>query len=319
MMNETESKNNFQMKNATATYRGASTAGIHQSSQEVSGICRAHKFVKPVPFNGLLTNKLLTALPGEDFARLLPHLEPVSLSCGEDLYGFGEAIHDVYFPEGAVVSHLYILADGGTTEASMIGREGVTGLSSVLASAAPTHWTQAVIPGTALRLRAEVLKEEFARGGAMQRLLLAYASDHIEQLSQRAICNGRHTVEERLCSWLLMIHDRAGDDRLPLTHEQIARHLGTRRSGVTEIAIVLRDRQIISYSRGQICITDRPGLEMAACECRSEEHTSELQSRQYLVCRLLLEKKKKKQTADRSMTLSDGTNREEPSTTLLST
>jgi CRP-like cAMP-binding protein len=129
------------------------------------------------------------------------------------------------------------------------------------------HWTQAVIPGTALRLRAKVVKDEFARGGAMQRLILAYASDHIEQLSQRAICNGRHTVEERLCSWLLMIHDRAGDDQLTLTHEQIARHLGTRRSGITDTAIALRERQIISYSRGQICIIDRPGLEMAACEC----------------------------------------------------
>jgi CRP-like cAMP-binding protein len=228
---------------------------------------RSHKFIKPVPFSGLLTNKLLTALPGEDFARLLPYLEPVSLSVGEDIYGFAEAIHDVYFPESAVISHLYILEDGSTAEAALIGREGLIGLSAIFCSPTPTHWTQAIIPGTALRMSAEVLRKEFTRGGAMQSLLLAYASARMAQLSQRAVCNGRHTVGERLCSWLLMLHDRIGDDQLPLTHEQIARHLGTRRAGITSAANALRDGQIVSYSRGQIRIIDRQGLEMAACEC----------------------------------------------------
>ncbi|MGB9178628.1 MAG: Crp/Fnr family transcriptional regulator [Pyrinomonadaceae bacterium] len=227
----------------------------------------AHKFIKPVPFNGLLTNKLLTLLPGEDFARLLRHLEPVSLSCGENLYGFEEGIDEVYFPESAVISHLYILEDGSTTEAALIGKEGITGLSAIFASTAPAHFTQVVITGTALRMSAEILKQEFARGGAMQRLLLAYAGARIAHLSQRAVCNGRHTVVERLCSWLLMIHDRAGDDQLSLTHEQIARHLGTRRAGVSEAATSLRDKQIITYSRGQIRIADRQALETAACEC----------------------------------------------------
>src|ERR1043165_3644877 len=268
MRNIFENDNGLTRKETGLRYRRADApASARPGAAEISGTGRAHNSVKPVPFNGLLTNKLLTALPGEEFARLLPHLEPVSLSGGEDLYGFGEAIEDVYFPEGTVISHLHILADGSTTEAAMIGREGMTGLSYIFASPAPAHWTQVVIPGTALRVNAEVISEEFARGGAMQRLLLAYANNQIDQRSQRAICNGRHTVEERLCSWLLMVQDRAGDDRLPLTQEQIARHLGTRRSGITEAAILLRDRQIINYSRGQIHITDRPGLEMAACEC----------------------------------------------------
>lgn len=269
MTNMFENDNGLTRKETGLRYRRADApAGARPVASDIYGVSRARReSVVPVPFNGLLTNKLLTALPGEDFARLLPHLEPVSLTCGEDLYGLGEAIQDIYFPEGAVVSHLYILADGGTTEAAMIGRDGMTGLSYIFASPVPTHWTQVVIPGTALRVRAEVIREEFARGGAMQRLLLAYASAQIEQLSQRAICNGRHTIEERLCSWLLMVQDRAADDRLPLTHEQIARHLGTRRSGITEVAIELRDRQVISYSRGQIHITNRPALEMAACEC----------------------------------------------------
>jgi CRP-like cAMP-binding protein len=268
MMNRPEHKQDFTLRDASLKYRsGVAPAGARPFAEESSGRSRAHKFIKPVAFNGLLTNKLLMALPGEDFARLLPYLEPVSLSSGEDLYGVGESIHDIYFPESVVLSHLYILEDGSTTEAALIGKEGITGLSAIFASQPPTHWTQVIIPGTALRMSAEVLRQEFARGQEMQRLLLAYASARIAQLSQRVVCNGRHSVEERLCSWLLMIHDRAGDDQLPLTHEQIARHLGARRAGVTSVATSLRDSRIISYSRGQISIIDRQGLEMTACEC----------------------------------------------------
>jgi CRP-like cAMP-binding protein len=243
------------------------SASPHLMAEATSGTSRAHKLIKPIPFSGLLTNKLLTALPGEDFARLLPYLEPVSLSCEEGLYGFGESISDVYFPETAVISHLHILEDGSTTEAALIGKEGLTGLSAIFDAPIPSHCTQVIIPGTALRMNADDLKREFARGGAMQRLLLAYASARIAQLSQRAVCNCRHTVEERLCSWLLMIHDRVGDEQLPLTHEQIARHLGVRRAGITTAATILRDRQIIDYSRGHVRIIDRQGLEIAACEC----------------------------------------------------
>ena len=152
----------------------------------------------------------------------------------------------------------------------MIGKDGMSGLSAVFGAPPPTCWTQIGIPGSALRIRTEVLREEFARGGAMQRLLLCYAGDRMAQLSQRAVCNGRHSVEQRACCWLLMAHDRAGEDSLPLTHEQIARHLGTRRAGVTEIAAALRGRGCISYSRGLITIADRRGLESAACECYRE-------------------------------------------------
>ncbi|MDT7807569.1 MAG: hypothetical protein QOJ70_1382 [Acidobacteriota bacterium] len=263
-----ESNSGFTKNENRLRYGGANTdGGARPVAVAASGMSRANRPAKPVPFNGLLTNKLLTALPGEDFARLLPHLEPVSLTCGEDLYGFGESMLDVYFPESAVLSNLHVLADGSTTEAAMIGKEGMTGLSAIFDSPAPSHWTQVLIAGTALRASTRVIKEEFARGGAMQRLLLGYASACIEHLAQRAICNGRHTVEERLCSWLLMIHDRVGDDQLSLTHEQIARHLGSRRAGITEATITLRERQIIDSSRGRIRIADRPRLELAACEC----------------------------------------------------
>ncbi len=267
-MNRTENKNNFTRKYPGLGHYSIETAqGTPPIAEEAPVMNRAANFIKPVPFNGLLTNKLLAALPGEDFARLLQHLEPVALSCGDNLYGFDKDIEDVYFPENAVVSQLHILEDGSTTEAAIIGREGMLGLSAIFSSPAPTHLTQVTISGSALRIYAPILKQEFARGGAMQSILLAYASARLAQLSQKAVCNGRHTVEERLCTWLLMLQDRVGDNHLPLTHEQIASHLGTRRAGISESAASLRERQIISYVRGQIRILDRQSLERAACEC----------------------------------------------------
>lgn len=256
MTNGYEGRSHFARK-----FAGGATAEGYRDA------ARAHVFAKPVAFSGLLTNKLLTALPGEDFARLLPHLEPVTLTRGENLYEFGEKVHEVYFPENAVVSQLHVLEDGNTAESAVIGREGMTGLSAVFAAPTPTHWTQVTVAGSALRVTAEVLRQEFARGGAVQRVLLAYASARIANLARKAVCNGRHTVVERLCCWLLMLHDRVGDTRLPLTHEQIANHLGTRRAGISEAAGSLRERGVISYARGQVRIVNRHALEEASCEC----------------------------------------------------
>lgn len=222
---------------------------------------------KPVAFDGLLTNRILTEMPGADFARLLPYLEPVELTFEENLYFLGDPPDFVYFPESAVVSHLYVLSDGGTIEADMIGREGLTGLSAVFNSNSPDRWTKVLIGGSALRVRADVMRKEFALGGGLQRSLLAYASARLAHVAQRAVCNGLHSVEQRFCTWLLLLSDRAGEERLPLTHERIARHLGTRRAGITELATTLRARGHISYSRGFIRITDRRGLEACACEC----------------------------------------------------
>ena len=217
--------------------------------------------------NLLLTNRLLSALPAEDFARLFPHLEPVSLAAGQQLYKLDEEVRYAYFPETAVVSHLYILSEGGMTEADMVGREGMTGLSAVFDVPPPSYLSEVALAGSALRARVEVLRQEFARGGAFQQILVRYAAARIALLSRRAVCNGNHRVEERLCTWLLMMHDRAGDHPLTLTHERISRHLGTRRAGVTSAATVLRDRGVIDYRRGRIRIADREALEAAACEC----------------------------------------------------
>ena len=217
--------------------------------------------------NLLLTNRLLSALPAEEFARLFPHLEPVSLAPGEVLYKLDEEMRYAYFPETAVVSHLYILSEGGMTEADMVGREGMAGLSAVFNVPPPSYVSEVALSGSALRARAEALRPEFARCGAFQQSVLRYAGERIALLSRRAVCNGNHRVEERMCTWLLMMHDRAGDQPLALTHERISRHLGTRRAGVTTAATMLRDRGVIDYTRGRIRVTDRGALEAAACEC----------------------------------------------------
>jgi CRP-like cAMP-binding protein len=215
----------------------------------------------------LLANRLLSTLPAEEFARLFPHLEPVSLVAGEVLYKLDEEMRYAYFPETAVISHLYILAEGGMTEADMVGRDGMAGLSAVFNVRPPAYISEVSLSGSALRARVDVLRQEFARGGAFQQTLVKYAAARIALLSRRAVCNGNHRVEERLCTWLLMMHDRAGDAPLALTHERISRHLGTRRAGVTSAATLLRDRGIIDYTRGHIRVTDREALEAAACEC----------------------------------------------------
>lgn len=234
---------------------------------EASGPSLEPRSAEDDSLNLLLANRLLSALPAEDFSRLFPYLEPVSLAAGEVLYKLDEEMYYAYFPETAVVSHLYILSEGGMTEADMVGREGMTGLSAVFNVPPPSYVSEVSLSGSALRARVDVLRQEFARGGAFQQVLIKYAAARIALLSRRAVCNGNHHVEERLCAWLLMMHDRAGDQPLALTHERISRHLGTRRAGVTGAATALRDRGVIDYRRGHIRVTNRAALEAAACEC----------------------------------------------------
>ena len=227
----------------------------------------SYKSVKSIPFTGLLTNELLTALSGHEFAMLLPHLEPVSFLMGQDLYEFDDALDFVYFPETAVVSHLYFLQDGSTTAAAIVGKEGMIGLSAILEAPRANYWAEVTLAGTAIRARPEIIKQEFAKGGTMQTILLKYMSSRLAQLSQKAVCNGRHKLEERLCTWLLMIQDRATESTLPLTHEEMAQHLGARRAGITGACNALRDSGIIDYQRGMLRIVERERLEDVACEC----------------------------------------------------
>lgn len=240
---------------------------VQFSRRELSSKGRTQDKVCVEILSSPLTNELLASLPEEELTRLFSHLEPVTFASGEDLYRFGEGVRFAYFPESVVLAQLHVLEDGNTTEAIMIGREGLAGLSAIFDAGQPNYWTRVLVAGSALRMPSEILQQEFRRGGALQHLLLAYTAKRLAQLSQRAVCNGRHRVEERLCTWLLMVHDRARKEKLQLTHEQIAAHLGTRRAGITTAATLLRDRGIISYSRGQMRILNRQMLINAACEC----------------------------------------------------
>ncbi len=181
--------------------RGAGIAsGELVLTEELSGILRPSKSVEHVSANGSSRNLLLTALPAEVLARLLPHLERVALSAGADVYGAKAEANLAYFPESAVVTQLHFFSDGAAVEAAMFGREGLVGLSTILDSTPPWRWMRILIPGDAFRVRVEVLNDEFGRGEALQQLLLTYTSERLSQLSQRAVCNGRHKVEERFCT-----------------------------------------------------------------------------------------------------------------------
>lgn len=222
---------------------------------------------KRVPFNGLLTNKVLAGLAGPDFSRLLPYLESVSLGSRRHLNVYGDHLDFIYFPETAVISHIYFLADGSTAAASLVGNDGIVGLSAIFDSSPPNYWIEVTLAGTALRVRPDVVRKEFRDGGSLQKLLLDCISARLAQVSQKAVCNGSHELSKRLATWLLMIHDRANLDQLPLTQEMMANHLGTRRATVNAACTALRDRSIVCYRRGSVTIIDRKRLESVACEC----------------------------------------------------
>jgi len=211
-------------------------------------------------------NQILARIPEEDLARIAVLLEPVWFSRAEEIHNLENGDGFVHFPLDMVVSQLSVFNDGSTTEVALIGNEGVIGLNYIFNSFTPERWTCVAVAGGALRMRAKEMKKEFDRGGPLQQLLLEYAGSYLEQISQRAVCNSQHKIEERLACWLLMIHDRTGRDML-LTQEQISSRLGTRRSSITLAAISLQQQNIISYLRGRIRIINRAALESAACEC----------------------------------------------------
>lgn len=216
--------------------------------------------------NGL-TNKVLASLPAPDFKRLVPFFEAIGLAKGKELVGVNESDGFVYFPESAVISHLYVLTDGGVTAAAVIGSEGVVGISTMFESRPPVYCSRVIIAGAGLRVRAGVIKGEFARGESFQRLILSYMSKRLTQVSQRAVCNGRHRLLERLCTWLLMVDDRSENRALALTHADIANHLGARRTVMSGVCNALRAKGVINYKRGHVTILDRTMMETAACEC----------------------------------------------------
>jgi CRP-like cAMP-binding protein len=212
-------------------------------------------------------NHLLRALPASDYERLAAHLELVPMPLGEVLYESGSKMRHVYFPTSSIVSLLYVMENGASAEIAVVGNEGILGISLFMGG--ETTPSRAVVQsaGNGYRLKAALIKEEFERFGVTMHLLLRYTQALITQMSQTAVCNRHHSVDQQLCRWLLLSLDRLASNELSMTQELIANMLGVRREGVTEAAGKLQDAGLIRYHRGRITVLDRPGLEARTCEC----------------------------------------------------
>jgi len=220
--------------------------------------------VKPT---GPSENRLLAALPTDEYERLVPNLQQVSFSLGEVVYEFGGHLDYVYFPTTSIVSLLYTMENGSSAEMGLTGNDGVVGIALFMGGGTMPNRAVVQSAGAAIRMKAKVLQDEFAAGGKFQQLLLRYTQALITQISQTAVCNRLHSVEQQLCRWLLLSHDRVKSDELIMTQELIADMLGVRREGVTVAAGRLQDEGAISYVRGHIKILNRQKLEESVCEC----------------------------------------------------
>lgn len=221
------------------------------------------------PPHSPLQNHLLAALPTEDFERLSPDLELVTLSVGEVLHEAGGRMQYVYFPTTAIVSLVSVLEDGSTAETAIIGNEGVLGMSLLINGGSTPSRALVQNAGFGYRVKVQLLKNEFDHGGPLLHVFLRYFQTLITHTAQTAVCNRHHTVEQQLCRFLLMSVDRLASNTVSMTHELIATMLGVRREGVTEAAGNIQRAGMIKYSRGKIEVLARPKLEKAACECYS--------------------------------------------------
>lgn len=213
------------------------------------------------------SNRLLGRLPADEFARLRPHLSQVVLAAGEAIYDSGRPADWIYFPTTAVISFVHTSASGATAQVGLVGSEGVLGLAVLLGAASLPDGAIVQIAGEALRAKGEVVAQEFWRGGTFQHLLLRYLQSLMAQISQTAACNQMHSVEQRLCRWLLLCLDRVDSPELTMTQEFIANMLGDRRESVTLAAGNLQSLGLIQYARGRLIVRDRAGLEARACGC----------------------------------------------------
>lgn len=214
-----------------------------------------------------LQNHLLAALPAEDYARLLPALELIPMPLGWAICESGGHMPYLYFPTTSIVSLLYVMENGSSAEIAVTGNEGLVGISLFMGGDSTPSRAVVQSSGYGYRLKASVLKREFAMGGHLQHLALRFTQALITQMSQTAVCNRHHSVDQQLCRWLLMSMDRLQGNVLIMTQELIANMLGVRREGVTEAAGKLQAKGLIHYSRGKITVLDRPQLEKRVCEC----------------------------------------------------
>src|SRR6185436_14237557 len=212
-------------------------------------------------------NHLLGALPAKDYDRLLPDLELVPLPLGWAVYEAGGHLGYLYFPTTSIVSLLYVMEDGSSAEIAVTGHDGLVGIALFMGGESTPSRAVVQSAGYGYRLKASILKREFALGGHLQHLALRYTQALITQMAQTAVCNRHHSVEQQLCRWLLLSLDRLPTNELVMTQELIANMLGVRREGVTEAAGKLQTGGMINYSRGHITVLDRAKLEKRVCEC----------------------------------------------------
>lgn len=212
-------------------------------------------------------NHLLATLRAEECARLFPDLELVEMPLGHVLYEPGMQMRHGYFPTTAIVSLHYVMEDGASAEAAMVGNDGMVGVSLFMGGDTTCSRSVVQSAGFAYRLKRQLLKDEFYRAGPMQGLLLRYTQALLTQMAQTAVCNRHHSLDQQLCRWLLLSLDRLPSNELTTTQELIASILGVRREGVTEAAGNLQKAGLIAYRRGHISVLDRVGLQARVCEC----------------------------------------------------
>ncbi|MBE9044823.1 Crp/Fnr family transcriptional regulator [Pleurocapsales cyanobacterium LEGE 10410] len=212
-------------------------------------------------------NRLLLALSDTEYQRLEPYVASVDLPLGMVLYEALEEIDTIYFPCDGLISLVSTLENGATTEIGLIGATGMVGLPVILGSGRSNHRAIVQVAGNVTKISAVILKQEFDRGGELQKILHRYIETRLNEVAQLAVCNCHHTIEERLARWLLTVQDLIQSDELPLTQEFIGNMLGVRRSSVTVSAGILQQAGLIRYSRGKITVLDRSNLEQTACEC----------------------------------------------------
>jgi CRP-like cAMP-binding protein len=212
-------------------------------------------------------HQLLAALPDDTYAHFSRHLEPVPMPLGEVLHEPGQPPRYAYFPTTAIVSLLNVMEEGATTAVAVVGYEGVVGISLFMGGETSPNRSVVHSAGHGCRIKARLLKDEFARAGPLQHLLLRYTQALLTQMAQTAVCNRHHSLDQQLCRWLLLNLDRLRSNRLEMTQELIGHVLGVRREGITEAAGNLQRAGLIEYHRGCIDVLDRPGLEARVCEC----------------------------------------------------
>lgn len=213
-------------------------------------------------------NRLLANLPDEEMTRWRPHLQLVELKLGQVLHQSGGVQSHVYFPTTAIVSLLYVLETGASAEIAVVGNDGLVGISLFMGGGSTISRAVVQSAGKAYSLPAAVLMEEFKLAPVLH-LLLRYTQALITQMSQTAVCNRHHSLDQQLCRWLLLSLDRLAGNELVMTQELIANMLGVRREGVTEAALALQKAGLIRYARGHITVLDRPEVEKRTCECYS--------------------------------------------------